>query len=234
MPAEPESLVSQRIEEVEDTFRVLSEFGVFDRDEQHIPILEAIAVARILAEEDREAAALHEATRGELALNKILFLKGRLWRCVFLHQLPLFTYHILFMLILLNIATGWLGFVAQQFSLSAPIPVAVLVAGGLGAILRGLWFLWFKVSRRQFRLQFTLAQLAAPWVGMLLGVFAFLLIKAGILLMEGSGHRDGKTSVFELAICFFAGYKWESLLDWVESVKLRSSSSANSGASEAQ
>jgi hypothetical protein len=47
MPTERESLVSQRIEEVEDTFRVLSEFGIFSRDEQHVPVLKYITVARI-------------------------------------------------------------------------------------------------------------------------------------------------------------------------------------------
>ena len=225
--------VLRRAERLEDTFRVLAEFGVFGPERYHLQLLDSITNARLMAAEGRLVEALDMTTRGELMLNQVLFSRGRLWRCIFLHQLPLFAYHLLFLLVLLNIATGWLRFFSSQLWSSVPVPVGVAVAGGLGAVLRGLWFLWLKVSRREFRIHFALAQLAAPWIGILLGIFAFLLLKAGLLLVEGAKPSSSGASAFELAVCFFAGYRWERLLEWVDSIKLRTEGSRPSGTLEA-
>src|ERR1044072_4042801 len=170
-----------RAERVEDALRIFAEFGAFVDAEKEEEILALVTKARTLAAAGKVADALEAATAGELLLNRLLFARGWLWRGGFVYQLPLFVYHTLFLLTFLNIATGWISAISPNLWESIPVPVAVVIAGGLGAVLRGLWFLWLKVSRRQFRIHFILAQLSAPWIGMLLGIFAFLLLKAGYL-----------------------------------------------------
>ncbi|HYN82268.1 MAG TPA: hypothetical protein VES88_12255 [Gemmatimonadaceae bacterium] len=177
-----------------------------------------------LAIEGNRAADAREATlRGQFVLESLVDERGFLWRLVNVHQVPLFLYHVAFFLAF--IAAGITCTECTRFAiipravLGDTVPMLALLAGGLGAELRGIWFLWHQTSERLYHRRFLLAQLAAPFTGVLLGMLTFLLIKAGLLVIATPSTASAdlaKVTVGELAICFFVGFKWEWALKRIE------------------
>ncbi len=160
-------------------------------------------------------------------LGKLEFLiaqKRLMWRLVNVHQLPLFAYHGALVLAFIAIGTTCLDCerygVIPNAVLDKVVPVTAIVAGGLGAELRGIWFLWNQVSTRIYHRRFLLSQLAAPLTGVLLGLVTYLLAKAGLFVVGGESIKDttAAASVGELALCFFVGFKWEWALDRIRSI----------------
>jgi hypothetical protein len=119
------------------------------------------------------------------------------------------------------------------------VPSPVLALGVLGAVLRGLYWLQYQVSRRIFRAQFVVAQLAAPWIGLLLGVASYLVIRGGLFTLEASsGHAADITedhSLLVRVVAFVAGFQWEPFLELLIGIfaKIRSSGAASSAAESA-
>jgi hypothetical protein len=211
---------------VESRFRVLIEFGLFDDNSHGATVLTAVKDARRLARAakvDRAAAKLGHA---ELAIQKALYAKSWIWRSWYIHQGGIFIYHFVVMLVLLNIASGYIRIVAQFLWPQIPVPMAALAAGGLGASLRGMWYLWLQVSKGIFRAQFTIAHLAAPWIGMMFGLFTFLLLKAGLLAIKGGEAAQLESSALPLALAFLAGYSWEWILGRIDQIRAATSGSA--------
>ena len=165
------------------------------------PTAESLAAARIAI------------IKGEGALELLVTQRGRRWRAWHVHQTGLFLYHIGWLLILLALGTScvtrsrWC--VVPDTILEGLVPVVALVAGGLGAELRGLWFLWKQTSRRLYRRRFLLGHLVAPFTGALLGLITYLLAKGGLLALGATSPTQAQVRVGELALCFFAGFKWE-------------------------
>ena len=76
-----------------------------------------------------------------------------------------------------------------------------------------------KSQGRIFRVQFVIAHFAAPWIGVLLGVGAYLLAKAGLLTIAGSAtsagsvHTPAENQSTLLALAaFIAGWNWTWLI----------------------
>lgn len=175
--------------------------------------------------------------RGERAFELLIGAKGWRWRMLNVHQLPLFLYHVGFVLLFLAIGTSCIKPSAGCYlprTILDQIPLVVLAAGGLGAELRALSFLWQQTGDRTYRRRFLLGQLAAPFVGVLLGLVTYLLTKAGLLVVGGNAGpesaRAPNASVTpgELAICFFVGFKWEWALQRIQSIFATTSASGNS------
>ena len=162
--------------------------------------------------------------RGQSALEYLVAQKRLWWRLVNVHQLPLFAYHVAFFFTFVAIGTTCANCdqygVIPDAVLGKVVPVTALVAGGLGAELRGIWFLWNQVSRRIYHRRFLLSQLAAPFTGVLLGLVTYLLAKAGLFVVGGGTVRPATTaaSVGELALCFFVGFKWEWALERIQNI----------------
>jgi hypothetical protein len=162
--------------------------------------------------------------RGEKMLELLISGKSVGWRLLHVHQVPLFAYHLVFVAIFIAIGTScatqasWC--VVPNAVLGGHIPVVVLAMGGLGAQLRAISFLWQQVGRRLYFRRFLLGQLAAPFMGMLLGIITYLLAKAGLFVVGGKASADANdtASVGELALSFFVGFKWEWALKRIEQI----------------
>ncbi len=175
----------------------------------------SIRQARDLVEAKELARAAEELTRAEVVLERELYARSRFWRFVRVHQGPVVLYYLLCLA-----ALGYLG-LARAVKPGAAlwgVPVSILVLASAGAVLRGLYWLQVQVSKRIFRVQFVLSHLAAPWIGVLLGVGAYLLAKAGLLTLEGGaaagqshGAAANESTLLALA-AFVAGWNWTWLI----------------------
>lgn len=207
--------LSQEAEDLQDTVRVLSEAGLFRNTEIEVRehVLEQLHVARQNLSSggivDARNALLRVATR----LDESVHNRSWFWRLIFIHRAGLFLYLVMCLVMLLNIGSGYLYWIASDFW---GVPAAALGLGAAGAILRSLYWLQRKVASREFRFQFALAHMAAPFIGALLGVFTWILLQAGLLMIQSGGIAtiDKKTGPY--ALCFLAGFSWEWLLDWVQ------------------
>jgi hypothetical protein len=179
--------------------------------------------AHVAIDGKRAADARDAILHGQSALEWLIDERGWWWRLVNIHQLPLFGYHIAFFFILIAISTTCTNCsrlcVVPGRLLDGMVPLPALVAAGLGAELRGIWFLWNQTSRRIYHRRFLLSQLAAPFTGVLLGMLTYLLAKAGLFVIGGQTPNNigGETAtVGELALCFFVGFKWDWALQRIQ------------------
>lgn len=174
----------------------------------------SIRQARDLVDAKQLARAAEELTRAEVVLERELYARSRLWRFVRVHQGPVVLYYLL---CLAALAVLGLGPIACANANLWGVPVSILVLASAGAVLRGLYWLQVQVSKRVFRAQFVLSHFAAPWIGVLLGVGAYLLAKAGLLTVEGaasSGHGAvTQNSILLDLTAFITGWNWKALLD---------------------
>lgn len=193
------------------------------------PVLKALDDARNAIEAKKTTAARNAILHGEIELDQLLAKRGEWWRFVNIHQVPLFGYHIV--LTLLFVALGTTCYLDPCVWCVLPnvvldkVPMAAVAAGGLGAELRGIWFLWNQVSQRLYFRRFLLGQLAAPFVGVLLGILTYLLAKAGLFLVGGqtaaTAAKSATVTPGELALCIFVGFKWEWALDRISAIFIK-------------
>jgi hypothetical protein len=185
--------------------------------------IEQLHQAHVAIDGNRPADARDALLRGQSALECLIDQRGVYWRIVNVHQLPLFAYHVtlFFALIVAGITcTDCSRFaVVPRAVLGDTVPTVAVFAGGLGAELRAIWFLWQQTSTRIYHRRFLLSQLAAPFTGVLLGMLTYLVIKAGLLVIaaQGTSVDVSRATVGELAICFFVGFKWEWGLERIKS-----------------
>ena len=101
------------------------------------------------------------------------------------------------------------------------MPLAAVVYSFMGGVLRGLWYLYKKVEKKHFRLQFTMPYIVGPWIAALLGILVWLLIKAGLILLAGGESTPQPLAVY--ALVFVGGFSWEWVMDMVALVKSKTS-----------
>lgn len=178
------------------------------------------------------AAAREAVLKGERALELAIQLRGWWWRLWNVHQVGLFVYHLVFFAVLLAVGTAcfikptWC--VLPDTILGCHVPLVVLAMGGLGAELRALWFLWQQIGERLYRRRFLLGHLVAPFTGALLGIVTYLVAKAGLLIIGGTPAAAGGVTASELALCFFAGFKWEWAVQRIQRI-FENAGGANGG-----
>lgn len=200
----------QRLEKLEDDLRVASEAGLFTSpDTAAAEVLRHIAAARAALANGRLCDAARSLLDGELCLDSMIRAQGIVWRLRFVVQLPLFIFYLTTITLAVAVAatagdSGVWG-----------VPAWAMSLGATGAVLRGLWFLHYHVSRRSFRAPWLLAHLSAPVVGALLGLLAYLLLMAGLLSVGGGRARDVDLTLPRV-VTFLAGYSWEWLLGVVD------------------
>jgi len=210
--------IEQRIDTLDDEVRIASESGLFT--EQHarvIQILDKIQSARDNFSSNNLNAAMREIGEGEALFDQTIQTRGWWWRFRFLYNFPLLLYYIgvLFLLFIV-----WYNNCHScQDQILFYVPMWSIVLGALGAVLRGLWFLYFHVSRKQFRSHWAIAHLLAPPVGGILGLLAYLLLHAGFVSISGTAVSGSETKFTDtrlpMAVAFLAGYSWEWILGLV-------------------
>lgn len=193
-----------------------SEAGVFEGNspKQAEDLLGNVKEARVAAAKGDLPEAHRLVSLGFTALHAAIRARPLGWRLVHIHAVPLWLYYFL-VLVGLMLAGLW----ADQTLAVWGVPITIVVFGTLGGVLRGLWWVYKKVQTRTLRTQFIMVYLAGPWLGGLLGMFAWMLIKGGLLFLAGPGSTAGEgndnpssitaTSQGMNAVAFLAGYSWE-------------------------
>lgn len=190
-----------------------SEAGVFQgsASKSAKDILNRVKNARLAAEEGKFAEAHELVSLGFTELHSAVQARGFWWRLVHIHAVPVYAYYLVFLVGLMLI-----GLWVDQATTLWGVPIVVVVFGTLGGVLRGLWWIYKKVQSRTLRPQFTMVYIAGPWLGGLLGMFAWVLVKGGLLFLAGPGGDDASdgqdittTTEGVNAVAFLAGYSWE-------------------------
>lgn len=222
-------LLWRRINDDDILLRVAIEAGVFDMQEG-AKAAEHIKEAHESALRGDEALANEQLTKAEITLHEVIYKKSMWWRMINYHQLHILAYHLAILALLLNVGSGWLTEAADIFW---TVPAAAFGLGALGSTLRGLYYLHLQVAKRIYRVGFLVSHLAAPWIGGLFGLFVFLLLEAGVLAMQGGPvptQAPFSPSPLSYALAFLAGFKWEWLLNRLESIGSKVGSVDNSSA----
>lgn len=204
-----ETELRKRLEKLEDDVRVASEAGLFVPQGSAQGLLRCVWSARASIASGKPLDAAHALVDGELLLDGKIRERGLAWRLRFVVQLPLFVFY------LTTIALAAAVTTSSGDTQIWGVPAWAMSLGCVGAVLRGVWFLHYHVSRRSFRAHWLLAHLSAPIVGALLGLLAYLLLMAGLLSIAGDRTKEVDLTLPRV-VTFLAGYSWEWLLSVVD------------------
>ncbi|GIU71748.1 MAG: hypothetical protein KatS3mg003_1227 [Candidatus Nitrosocaldaceae archaeon] len=84
------------------------------------------------------------------------------------------------------------------------------VWGVIGSIFRGIWWLWYRVNRNEFRKIWLTWYLSAPFIGGILGALIFITAHAGLVIIQGGTQTSNNLNHFVIiAGAAFAGFKWK-------------------------
>jgi hypothetical protein len=219
------NLVLKRAGQVDDFFRVQLEKGLFCGEGADLRgrevadfIVEACRLVRLGQPEE----ALRNVIEAEMVLLDAFYKRPKIWRFFHRFQPILVTYYIFILLYLFilgsDLLQGWsLPQILLVPSETWGVPAQVLAFGAGGAILRGLYWLNFKVGQREFRPHFQLAYFIAPWIGALFGALVYVVVRAGLWTFQGGdGAIEEPWGVLGLAA--LAGYSWEWVTEWLSRV----------------
>jgi len=219
-------------DQLQDTTRVYDEAGLFSTEpngKKLQDVTQAVSDARVEAAEGHAAEALSRLSRGENQLFQTLYSQSAWWRWTRCYQLHIVAYYTLIFVVVLNVGSGALPVAKDIWG----VPTEVLGLGALGAVLRGLWYLYKQVSQRKFRVQFGIAHLCAPIIGALFGMLIYFLLSAGLLTLAAGGSRLPVDSKILDAFALFSGYSWEWLLRQIDRLPGLSGGSGKSGSAPA-
>ena len=103
------------------------------------------------------------------------------------------------------------------------VPVSKAGYGVLGGVLRGMYWLYQKVQRGEFRVQFVWPYLACPWTGGHIGVLAFAVFASGAAIlgnMSASGTDvEGPNTLGLALVAMLAGFSWKWTIDLLDRTK---------------
>lgn len=203
--------VCRDIDQIETRIRTYGEHGLFDDggQEDRTAAMLLLGRARDAIERGDTTPAWQYAIEAESLLHRRIGINTK-WRWWCLHQLPLTLWLLILFLFLVNWSTGWIPWFPPLSDEVFGVPTAGLVLGALGAILRSIWWLHRQIARERYRLLFLNAHVVSPVIGALFGLFVYLLLRAGLLLLQG-GTTDPDELVIAPALAFLAGYNW----DWL-------------------
>ncbi|HKM75545.1 MAG TPA: hypothetical protein VJZ32_03930 [Candidatus Bathyarchaeia archaeon] len=87
------------------------------------------------------------------------------------------------------------------------IPLQMLLCGTLGSVIQGLWYLWYRVNRLEYRNVWTTWYIISPVMGALLGGAVYLAFVVGLITTTLKADIANPVLAYLLAIV--AGYNWE-------------------------
>ncbi len=96
------------------------------------------------------------------------------------------------------------------------VPIPVILAGVLGAVLRGIWALWNDVDLMQYRKIWETWFILAPFMGALLGLVVYLAFYTGVIATTTKPDLTNLTLAYLIA--FIAGFNWDASKKVLEKV----------------
>lgn len=175
--------------------------------------------ARRLATEGKHAEASERVAAAAITLDQAIHARGLWWRMIRSGAFVA-AYLALGVVLVLVIAAGWRPGPLDRLTQTDfwGVPLAALGWGALGSLLRSLYWLPRQVDREVYRPLFALGHLCAPFIGALFGAFIFLLLNAGLFVLDA--NAEVSNPAVPLALAFLAGFNWETVLEWVERFRM--------------
>jgi len=171
--------------------------------------------------------ALNDAQDVDLTLSEVFQGRTLGWRLSNLYAVQLFAVLAIWFFVLV-----WVGYSVYQVNLhsyvltfstlSLNIPkilrlvILTGIAGGLGAVLRQVYYVAYEVKGRNFRRSESVDIVMSPFIGFLFGFFAFLVIAAGLLV--ATQKATGSSDILDVAAGFLLGFNWKAAHDYILSV----------------
>ncbi len=210
----------ERADRLETKLNTASENGLFEDQSEvtHRAILDQITAALELGL--RKELSPAEFSRGIVALDTAQNLFDKAIEAVSLGKKLNYVYGIptlLYMLLVLALIASTVLWRIPDLSTPLSfltIPKKILVAGAVGAILRGIALLWYNVNRREYRKLWATWYLLCPVMGALLGGFVYLAFFATIVTTTLTLNFANPSLAILIAI--LAGYNWEWAKDILE------------------
>jgi len=173
------------------------------------------------------ADAFDEAQQADVALSEIIQGRTLGWRLLNLYAAPWFAVLVAWFVVLV-----WAGYsvylvnlhsyvlTISIFSLNIPkilrMVILTAIAGGLGAVLRQVYYVAYDVKLRKFKRSESVDIVMAPFIGFLFGFLAYLVIAAGLLV--ATQKATGSSEILNLAAGFLLGFNWKAAHGYILSV----------------
>lgn len=225
----------QFINHVTAAYMAAVQNGLFSKDPTYATISEeyqnAIKSARDAFKAEDYEKAITYAGKAEEAFSELIQLRGFFWRLW-----NEYAFHWLLWLTAWTLILGWLGYTVYLTSpqtnpqvytvlstkltlpISAPLRLLLLtgLAGSIGAVLRGLFWVGYQVSAREYKRTWSTEVFSSPFVGLLFGLFVYITVAAGLLATTQS--TVPKSVDFDLAAAFVVGFNWKTAESFLERI----------------
>jgi len=181
-------------------------------------VAEELRGARELNEAGKHAEAGERLVEASICFSQAIRLRSLWWRVRRQGALEA-AYLAAAVGIVLGLAVGWARPLSVSLGLENGhgfwgVPASAFGFGALGSLLRSPYWLARQVDRGVYRSNFALGHFCAPSIGGLFGAFIYLLLQAGLFVLNSGGNI--KNAALPAAVAFLAGFNWETVLDWVE------------------
>lgn len=201
------------IDNIEDIYLAYLDSGFLTLDAA-LETAKCIRQAKDLKVDGKYSEAVEKACLGLGTVSRIIYSKNILWRFVYIQQGPLFLFYSCFGIALLS-------FSLTELENSKEISLQTYSAfGSLGAVLRGMWYLYHQVCKRNFRSCFIFSHLIAPIMGAIFGVICLFMIKAGVVIAIANKSTEADPKIV-LPLVILAGFSWEWVIDKLEVLKTK-------------
>lgn len=148
--------------------------------------------------------ATHQLSIAKCEFDKSVEKAGRLWRLSYIYGIPTFLYltglFIAFLLLWHYVDVQYRGDLSIFW-----VPAYSLIWGVLGAILQGIYYLWFQVNRGKYRKVWLVYFLSAPFMGCLLGGIIYLIFATGYF---ATGQPSIQNPQLPMLLSALAGFSW--------------------------
>ncbi len=134
---------------------------------------------------------------------------GMIWRLKYFYGIPILLY-LIAAFIALILTWFYVDINFQGNLIIFWVPVWAIIWGGLGSVLRGLWWLWFQVNRMNYRKVWLVWFLATPFIGCLLGSIMYLVFLSGFIAATQSSLTN---NALPMLLSALAGFSWPWAID---------------------
>ena len=201
--------ISEEIQEQRTRILLASENGLFTRTSTKEAANKLREILNVLKDAEESigsnpAEARHKLDIARCEFDEIVEKAGLGWRVKYLYVIPIFLYltfsFIVFLLMWYYIDLHYQGDLTVLW-----IPAWSIIWGGVGSILRGLYWLWYQVNRRHYRKVWILWFLAAPIMGCILGGIMYLIFISGYIAATQSSLTNKN---LPMLLSVLAGFSW--------------------------
>jgi len=134
------------------------------------------------------------------------------WRIKYVYAIPIFLYLVVLFIVFLFV-WHYIDLYHQGSIVVFWVPAWSIVWGGVGSVLRGVYWLWYQVNRRLYKKYWLLWFLGAPIMGCILGGMMYLIFMSGYIAATQSSLTDEK---LPMLLCALAGFSWPWATDVIK------------------